>query len=479
MVSLSVSMRTPQSNLRNNNLISLWSALGAEEDLFTRFLFSAEATSTLGDLTEGSALYGHCDDLRGRSVIIATTSQLAAALALVELDGVARRIILYPPDLPLEYLSYVIESADVDAIVSDGRTVQLDNPRIQYFVPCDGKITPGSTDRTAQYQTEWILLTSGTTGLPKMVVHTLLSLAGGWERKSSPVEQIVWSTFYDIRRYGGLQIFLRALLTGTSLVLSSAQESTADFLARASSYEVTHISGTPSHWRRALMCPAAKQIKPEYVRLSGEIADQAILSRLQAVYPQARIAHAFATTEAGLAFDVNDGIPGFSANVIEHTPQVVMKIEDGSLRIRSTRTARRYLGDRAPVLKDVDGFVDTGDLIDLRDGRYYFVGRRDGMINVGGDKVYPEEVEAIINRHPAVHMSLVHAKKNPITGALVAADVVLKPAPQSTSGDMDRIRQDIVLLCRDALSPQKVPAAINFVPTLAIAESGKLIRRDA
>src|SRR5215469_9925642 len=120
MVTLSVSTKTPQSSLPNNNLISLWSALGDADDLFARFLFSAEGNRTLGDLAGGSALYGHSDDLRGRSVIIATTGQLAAALALIELDGVARRVILYPPDLPLHYLPYVIESAGVDAIVSDG-----------------------------------------------------------------------------------------------------------------------------------------------------------------------------------------------------------------------------------------------------------------------------------------------------------------------------------------------------------------------
>lgn len=467
-------MKMPQ-----NSLTSLWSSFGDADDLSTRNLYSAEGNRSLQDLVDGSALYGHADELRGRSVIIATTSQLAAALALIELDGVARRVILYPPDLPLEYLPFVIDSADVDAIVSDGRTVKLDHPRIECFVPCNGDITPCNCDRTAQYQTKWILLTSGTTGLPKMVVHTLLSLAGAIPHSSSPTRGVIWSTFYDIRRYGGLQIFLRAILTGTSLVLSSAQESTVDFLARAGSHGVTHISGTPSHWRRALMSQAAKRISPEYVRLSGEIADQAILNQLQLAYPQARVAHAFATTEAGLAFEVNDGVAGFPANVIEHTPGVEMKVEDGSLRIRSSRTATCYLGDHAPVLRGVDGFVDTCDLIELRDSRYHFVGRRDGMINVGGLKVYPEEVEAVINRHPAVLMSLVKTKKNPVTGALVVADVVLKAVPQVINNDVKGLQHDILSLCRDALSSYKVPATINFVPALAVAESGKLIRRNA
>ena len=76
-----------------------------------------------------------------------------------------------------------------------------------------------------------------------------------------------------------------------------------------------------------------------------------------------------------------------------------------------------------------EGFVDTGDALELRGDRYYFVGRRDGIINVGGLKVHPEEVEAVINRHPRVRMSLVRTRKNPITGALVVADVVLNTGP--------------------------------------------------
>ena len=285
------------------------------------------------------------------------------------------------------------------------------------------------------------LLTSGTTGRPKLVVHTLASLTGAIEAGRS--SGVVWSTFYDIRRYGGLQIFLRAALTGTSLVLSSAQESTADFLARAASHRVTHISGTPSHWRRALMSSAAHLITPEYVRLSGEIADQTILNQLRAVYPQARIAHAFATTEAGVAFDVNDGLAGFPAGALEHTPDVEMKIENRTLRIRSNRTARCYLGDQHQTLRDGEGFVNTGDVLELREDRYHFVGRGDGMINVGGMKVYPEEVEAVINGHPEVEMSLVRTKKNPITGALVVADVVLKSAPEAACSE---VRIDILRL---------------------------------
>ena len=75
------------------------------------------------------------------------------------------------------------------------------------------------------------------------------------------------------------------------MVLSSAAESLGDFMARVGAHGVTHISGTPSHWRRALMSPAARRIAPAYVRLSGEIAAQAILDKLRAFFPAASVAH--------------------------------------------------------------------------------------------------------------------------------------------------------------------------------------------
>ncbi len=225
-------------------------------------------------------------------------------------------------------------------------------------------------------------------------------------------------------------------------------------------------------------------IAPAYVRLSGEIADQTILNNLRAFFPHARIGHAFATTEAGVVFAVNDGLMGFPASALEHTAQVEMKIVDRSLRVRSHRTAQGYLvyrdaASRCEPLADAEGFVDTGDVVELREDRYHFIGRGDGMINVGGMKVYPEEVEAVINGHPNVQISLVRTKKNPITGALVVADVVLKTAVEPAGEDSRSLHQDILRFCREALPPHKVPAAINFVRTLAVAETGKLIRKHA
>jgi len=409
-------------------------------------------------------------------VLVSTRDQLTTALALIELDGVAGRLVLCPPDLPVEHLSYVIDLAAVDAIVSDFPRPAPEISHVGSFVTCSPKIVPSRDAWTTTHPTEWILLTSGTTGLPKLVVHNLASLTGAI-KTSTPSQLDVWSTFYDIRRYGGLAIFLRALLTGASLVVSSTEGSMGDFLIRAAAYRVTHISGTPSHWRRALMSPAARRISPQHVRLSGEIADQAILDHLHSFYPQATITHAFASTEAGVAFEVTDGLAGLPSSLIGGNTGVEMRVEDGSLQIRSNRTADRYLGSPSKPLRDAGGFVDTGDMLELRGDRYHFVGRRDGVINVGGWKVHPEEVEAVINRHPQVRMSLVRSRKNPVTGAVAVADVVLKSAPADANGQASTLAHEITQLCFGALARHKVPAAIRFVNNLPMAATGKLVRQ--
>ena len=458
---------------------TLWQALSENSDLADRSLFGSGAIALWNQLAAGSCLGDSGNKLRGKSVLVATTDQFQTIATLVELDGVASRLVLYPPDLPVEHLAYSARIAEADEVVSDRLSPDRPIEGCGLIVPRGLQPTSIPLDREQPRQTEWVLLTSGTTGLPKLVAHTLRSLAGAIRNSNSSENEIIWSTFYDIRRYGGLQIFLRAILTGKSLVLSSAHESTAQFLARAGACGVTHISGTPSHWRRALMSSSAHLINPAYIRLSGEIADQALLDQLRSFYPQARVSHAFASTEAGVAFDIKDALSGVDPDVIKHTPGVEMKIECGTLRIRSDRTASRYLNHECRPLKDKDGFVDTGDVLELRGDRYYFVGRRDGVINVGGLKVHPEEVEEVINRHPHVRMSLVRTRKNPLMGSLVIADVVLEAATQAGSTDDHTIQRDILSMCRELLSAHKVPVSINFVPTLAVAETGKLIRRHA
>jgi len=424
-----------------------------------------------------SCLHGHRDALAGKSVMLLTPDQFSAAAALIELDGLASRILVCPPDVKGDHLPAIAAQAAIDTVVTAGDAPATVSLGISQNIVCSFPPAPSDASRAAEIETQWLLLTSGTTGVPKIVRHSFRSLTGAI-RPIANVDAPVWSTFYDIRRYGGLQIFLRAIVGGGSIVLSDANEPVADFLERLSNHGVTHISGTPSHWRRALMSPKADIFNPFYVRLSGEIADQAILDCLRTAFPRAAIAHAYASTEAGVGFEVNDGFEGFPAAMIGMTDRgVEIKIINDTLRIRSALTAANYVGETMATLKDQDGFVDTGDIVERRAERYYFVGRRGGIINVGGLKVHPEEIETVINRHRSVRMSLVKSRKNPITGSIIVADVVL--SDNDAAADQQQLRSEILAECREVLSPYKVPALVRFVPSLDITESGKLVRTNA
>jgi acyl-CoA synthetase (AMP-forming)/AMP-acid ligase II len=454
-------------------LSSLWDFLVASSGPSDSYICDRDHRVDRRSLLNGSILSHQGRELKDRSVVLMTGGPLATGLALLELDGVARRVTICSQELPLDNLSSVLEATAADAIVTDLREVAEKFPDLPTVFPRTGAVVPAQYDRQAQHVTEWVVLTSGTMGPPKLLVHTLSTLIGAIETGRPAPSGMVWGTFYDTRRFGGMQVFLRAALAGASLILPSPSEPPADFLERAGSSGVTHISGTPSQWRRALMCRTAGCIAPVYLRLSGEAADQTLLDRLRAMYPHARIVHAFGSSEAGTVFEVTDGRDGFPAAALRGTPGVAMKIQADTLRVRSSRTAIRYLGRQAAPLKDAEGFVDTGDVVEQRGDRCYFAGRRDGRMNIGGLKVYPEEVEMVVQRHPRVEMCRVHAKENPLTGSVVVAEVVVR---SGDAGDAARLEREILQLCREALPVYKTPVLIRVVPALRIAHSGKMAR---
>lgn len=455
-------------------IFALRDHLGAE--LTGRTLSDAHTAVSMTDILSQTVLGGRLRELSGRAVLLKLSDQLRSGLAMIELDGIVRRMLLCPPDLNPAHLDALIADAGIDAVVTDEPN-RWAGPGVALVVTAQLPLVtavPAQTERA----TEWLMLTSGTSGVPKIVGHTLEALTGaivaeGPARGPAPV----WATFYDIRRYGGLQIFLRAILSGGSMVLSDPHEALADHVTRLNARGVSHISGTPSHWRKLLMSGSAAKFGPHYVRLSGEIADQAVLDGLKAAFPQASVGHAYASTEAGVGFAVNDGLEGFPADYLGNRNGVEMKVVDGSLRIRSSRTAHAYIGRDASALTDNDGFVDSGDMVELRGDRYYFVGRRGGIINIGGLKVHPEEIEAAINRHPDVRMSRAKSRKSPITGGIVVADVVL--ADDTDPARAKEIRDQILNRCRAQLASHKVPAVIRFVDALDVTPAGKLARTDA
>ncbi len=414
----------------------------------------------------------------GRNVMVTAHESMMCALALLDLDGVASRIVVCPPLLPKDHLQAIAAAAKIDFVLGDELPEQ--HPSNADFISLKKfKRLRNESELTPQ-ETEWVLLTSGTTGVPKMVRHTFGSLTINIRRPDTKGAAITWASFNDMRRFSGLQMFLHALLTDSTLVLKPVDVSVGDFLPVLAQAGATHVSGTPTHWRKVLMFEDRGKLKLQQVTLVGEIADQPILDALKTAFPAARLTHIYGSTESGTGFSVHDGKAGFPAEFVGRDLKgLELKVQDGMLKVRSNRAAKDYVGDTPVNLRDSEGFVDTGDQVQLEVGRYKFLGRKNGAVNIGGSRVHPEEVEALLNAHPQVSMSVVSAKKNPFTGAILVADVVLKNHMEVGPEDREALGNKMLAELRLQLEPYKVPASIRFVNDLKLSAAGKLERKSA
>ena len=241
------------------------------------------------------------------------------------------------------------------------------------------------------------LLTSGTSGAPKTVRYT-------WDRLSRPVRPTPeypaprWLLTYPPHLYAGLQVILQCLFNGGALVIPGPSAREVSLLMRQSG--VQFASATPSYWRWLLTWGDLKSLKQTelvQVTLGGEIVDRAILDSLHAVFPNARLIHIYATTELGRCFSVRDGKVGFPASFVDQcSPDgVALKVENGELLVRSANAMQGYTRQSRHAFPRSEFFA-TGDLVKRVADRFYFVGRKNDIINVGGNKVHPAEVEAVV-----------------------------------------------------------------------------------
>ena len=214
--------------------------------------------------------------------------------------------------------------------------------------------------------------------------------------------------------------------------------------------------------------PASADLYPVQITLGGEAADQATLSALTAIFPQARVTHIYASTESGVGLAVSDGYAGFPISYIEKPYQgVEIRLIDGRLQIRAEAQPSGYAGN--VPFAEVNGWIDTGDLVDVEGDRFFIIGRESGIINVGGDKVLPELVRDALLACDIIHDAVVYGKRNPFTGALVAADVVLEDAINK-----DEARKIINEFLAKRLSSYQHPRLLRFVPEIHANATGKV-----
>jgi acyl-CoA synthetase (AMP-forming)/AMP-acid ligase II len=386
--------------------------------------------------------------------------------ALAALDGQVAAILLISHALATDTARLLAQAAGCTVFVSD---MLPDDNCGAISRPLDAVLGPER--RSDPLPTEWLMTTSGTTGVPKIVPHSLRSLARSVYRFGGGAGPApVWGLLYDPTRFAGLQVVLQALIGGGRLVAIDTTLPLMDQVTALVDQGCTHLSATPTLWRRLMMVPGYGRLPLRQATLGGEIVDQPTLNAVRAAFPTARLSHIYASTEAGVGFSVTDGMAGFPLTYLDKAPgSVSLKVVDDVLWLRPPMTVLRPGLSGADM--DAAGYVRSGDRVQPEAGRVVFLGRENGLINIGGVKVYPETVEAVIRAVPGVALVLVSAKRSAVTGALVVAEVQL-----DAGADADVTRQLVQGACRARLEREAVPAIIRFVEGFTTNAAGKLVR---
>lgn len=412
---------------------------------------------------------GPAADLAADAVVLVSVSaSLPLVQTLMALDGHVAGIVLVSTSAAQEVVETLAATAGATIVVSDRDDLPTALTPQSIFGPARADGDP----EEAHAETVWMITTSGTTGIPKIVPHTLGSLSRSVRR--DPFGQaLTWGLVYEMTRFAGLQVALQSLIGGGTLVVAPRYAPMAEQIRFLASESVTHLSATPTLWRRLLMAPGLEALPLKQITMGGEIADQGVLDAVGARFPKARLTHIYASTEAGVGFAVNDRKAGFPLSYTDDAPHGVgVRIRDGLLWLRppGTRVAR-YVGGQV-LDTDDDGFVLTGDQLELTEDRAFFLGRDSGVVNIGGAKVYPERVEHTIAGVPGVGLVAVTARKNPIIGALLVATVV----PATPEADRDDLKARILATCRESLEREAMPSRILFADTLETNAAGKISR---
>lgn len=401
------------------------------------------------------------EKLKLSNVAINGRCRFEFAKLIFMLDGEVSSILFLPPDIDTSLHDRYYNESDVNY------EVYLENDVLKYKL-----IAEVSEEKIVQ-ETTWIIPTSGTTNTPKLVVHTYESLTRTTKNDVEVGLNYRWGLVFDIYRFSGIQVFLQAMLSGACLIISESYYTMSEILNNLIKNKCNALSATPSFWRKVMMSKEVSELDFKVITLGGEIADKNILQSLKAKFSCAKVLHIYASTEAGVGFSVNDGCAGFpKAYLYNVVNGVTLKLsQTNTLMIKKDKQTQQYLSNNKLLYTD-NGFIDTGDIVELRESRVYFLGRDSGAINVGGNKVQPEEVEHTLLNSGFINAAFVYSKKNSIIGSIVCADVVLK----DKTSDTKILKSKILKYCRENLENFKVPALIKFVDELEITHSGKLKR---
>lgn len=302
------------------------------------------------------------------------------------------------------------------------------------------------------------LFTSGTTGIPKKVTHSFDSITR-FVKISERNANSIWGFAYSPTHMAGVQVFFQALLNGNTIVRLFGLPP-KEIHNEIKAHSVTHISATPTFYRLLLPC---EDTFKSVVRITsgGERFDAKTVMRLTEIFPKAKMTNVYASTEAGTLFASDNDV--FRVKP-EH--EHLIRFENNELLVHNS------LIGNADV--NINEWYNTGDLIETiteKPLRFRFTSRKSDMINIGGYKVNPVEVEEAILTMPGIKNVRVYQKSNSLLGSIICCEVVCDNKQTSESS----IRKFL----QSKIQEFKIPRIIHFVDELSTTRTGKIKRSGA
>ena len=357
------------------------------------------------------------------------------------------------------------------AIVGARHVIEIRAAQIEFAVRADAAPTasPLLAGLAAKGHAGLILFSSGSTGEPKAMVHDFERLLESYrDRRSRSLTLLVFLLFDHI---GGLHTLLTSLASGTTLVIPKSRDP-EEVCAAIERHRVAVLPTSPTFLNLLLLSDAWRPHDLSSLRIVSygtEAMPEALLRRLRATLPRVKFIQTFGTSETGITHTTSKSSD--STLVKLDDPNVEHRIVDGELWLRSRTQILGYLNHDSRAFTD-DGWFKTGDLVEAADdGFLRITGRRSEVINVGGEKVLPGEVETVLLELPEIVDCTIHGESSAITGQFVAARVVLAPGV-----DPAGIRKRVRIHCRERLAAYKIPARVEVVAEAGVSARFKKMR---
>lgn len=311
-----------------------------------------------------------------------------------------------------------------------------------------------------------ILFSSGSTGKSKAAVHDFVPLLEKFKVKRKLLKTITFLLFDHI---GGVNTIFY-ILSNAGTVISVEDRSPENVCFMIEKYHVELLPTSPTFINMILISKAYEKYNISSLKMvtyGTESMQEQTLKTFHNLFPNIRLKQTYGLSELGILRSKSRSDESLWVKVGGEDYET--KVVDNVLYIKAKTAMLGYLNAPSPF--DKDGWFNTQDKVEV-DGEWIkILGRTTDIINVGGQKVYPAEVESILLEMDNMIDVTVYSKKNPIMGNVVAAKINLQNEESSLE-----LKKRIRKYCKDKLESYKIPAFIEIIKEKQITDRFKKVR---